>query len=154
VTRERWMIGAIAFLVFVLVAVGIVLLAGGDDDKNISASATTSTTATTLPPTTITQSPPVTIGIICTTAEEASMSFIDSWIAGDQAAAARCATGTAVTTIFESSGAGAQYTFQGCFGDPGVPDCAYTYEGGAVHLAVSGTEATGWKVQSVSYVAD
>jgi hypothetical protein len=60
----------------------------------------------------------------------------------------------AVTEIFQNSGAGAQYTFQGCAGDPGVPTCSYSYEGGALNLSVSGTEATGWKVQSLKYVAD
>ena len=83
------------------------------------------------------------------------MSLVDAWIAGDQAAAARCAAPAAVTTIFQTSGAGAVYTFQGCFGDdPALPDCAYTYEGGSTHLAVTGNAATGWQVQSVSYVAD
>ncbi len=32
-------------------------------------------------------------------------------------------------------------------------DCL-CYEGGAVNLAVSGSEATGWRVDSVSYIAD
>jgi hypothetical protein len=155
-TRERWMIWGITVLVFVLVAVGVVLAVGGDDDKNVSTPATTTTT-TTLPPATTatTETPSVTVGIICTTPEEASKSFVESWIADDQVAAARCATDTAVTKIFEHSGAGAEYTFQGCFGDdPGLPTCSYTYEGGAVNLALAGTEAAGWKVQSLSYVAD
>jgi hypothetical protein len=144
--------------VFVLVAAGAVLALSGDDDNNVAIDATTttssSTTTTLVTTTTIPGSTPVTIGVICTTAEEAAMSVIDAWIAGDQAGAARCASETAVTTIFETTGAGAQYTWQGCLGDPGVPTCSYTYEGGAVNLAVAGTEATGWKVQSVSYVAD
>jgi hypothetical protein len=82
------------------------------------------------------------------------MALVDSWLAGDQAAAARCASEAAVTKIFETSGAGAQYTWQGCFGDPGVPTCAYTYEGGSVQLSMAGTEAAGWKVQTVGYIAD
>ena len=151
-TRERWLLGVIVLLVAALVAVGIVLAVGGDDDEDAAESVTT----TTLAPTTTEEeeSPPVTIGIICTTPEDASMTLVESWIAGDQAAAARCASDTAVATIFENSGTGAQYTFQGCFGDPGVPTCSYTYEGGAVNLALSGTEASGWQVDSVSYIAD
>ena len=82
------------------------------------------------------------------------MSFVDAWLAADQAAAARCATPEAVTQVFATSGAGAQYTWQGCHGDPGMPTCSYTYEGGAMNLALAGTEAAGWKVQSVGYVAD
>jgi len=154
VTRERWLIGGVSALVGILVIAGTVLALSGDDggsDVAIDPSANTTSPTTT---TTVGGSSPVTVGIICTTAEEAAMSFIDAWIAGDQAAAARCAADGAVTTIFQTSGAGAQYTWQGCFGDPGVPTCSYTYEGGAVNLAVTGTEAAGWIVQSVSYVAD
>ena len=156
-TRERWIIGGIGAVVAVLVATGAVLALSGDDggsDVAIDpASSSTSTTSTTL--TTPTGgTTPVTVGIICTTPEEAAMSFVEAWIAADQGAAARCATEAAVTTIFQTSGVGAQYTWQGCFGDPGMPSCAYTYEGGSVNLALAGTEAAGWKVQSVSYIAD
>ncbi|MBM3671083.1 MAG: hypothetical protein FJW86_02675 [Actinobacteria bacterium] len=156
-TRERWIIGA---LIGILVAAGTVLALSGDDGgsdvaidpaNTTSTSVTTTTLATT---TTVGGSPPVTVGIICTTPEEAAMTFVDAWIDGDQAAAARCATEAAVTTMFQTTGAGAQYTWQGCHGDPGMPTCSYTYEGGAVNLALGGTEAAGWKVQSVSYIAD
>jgi hypothetical protein len=157
------MLGVIAFVVFVLVAVGIALVVGDSGNKkNVAATATPETSSTTTitesetTTTTLagTQTPSATIGTICTTPEEASKAFVESWIAGDQAAAARCATNAAVTTIFQTSGAGAQYTFQGCGGDPGVPSCSYTYEGGVMVLSVAGTEATGWKVQSLEYAAD
>jgi hypothetical protein len=83
------------------------------------------------------------------------MSFVDAWIAGDQAAAARCAVPAAVTTIFQASGAGAVYMFQGCAGDdPAAKQCGYTYEGGAVVLSVAGSAAAGWQVQSLMYIAD
>jgi len=159
-TRERWIIGGIGTLVGILVLAGAVLAFGGDDggsDVAIDPASTTSSSTTTLTPARTTFLGgllPVTVGIICTTAEEASMTLVDAWLDGDQAAAGRCATEAAVTTIFQTSGAGAQYTWQGCFGDPGMPTCSYTYEGGAVNLALAGTEAAGWKVQSVSYVAD
>jgi len=155
-TRDRWLIGVIALLVVILVAVGVVLAVGGDDNTDVSTSATTTsaTEATTPPAPSTTETPSVTIGIICTTPEDASMSFVESWIAGDQAAAGRCASDGAVTTLFEHSGAGAQYTFQGCSGDPASPTCSYTYEGGALNLAVTGSDAAGWKVQSLSALAD
>ena len=155
-TRERWIIGGVSALVFILVAVGIALAVSGGDDSNVSVSATTtsSTTTTTLPPTTTTVTVPVTVGTICTTPDEAAMSFVEAWIAGNKPAAARCATGTAVDALFQNSGAGAQYMWQGCSGDPGAPTCSYTYEGGALNIAVTGTDATGWKVQSISYFAD
>ncbi|MEX0666200.1 MAG: hypothetical protein WD598_15720 [Acidimicrobiia bacterium] len=156
--RERWLLGGVAALVFVLVAAGVVLAFSGDDNNSVAIDATTttssSTTTTLVTVTTTGGETPVTVGIICTTAEEAAKTFVESWIAGDQAAAGRCATEAAATKIFENSGAGAQYTWQGCFDDPGMPTCSYTYEGGAVNLALAGTEAAGWKVQSVSYIAD
>ena len=156
-TRDRWLIGAIALLVFILVAVGVVLAVGGDDNNDGSASATTTnaTEATTPSTTSTTATASVTIGIICTTPEDAAHSFVESWIAGDEAAARRCASDDAVTTLFEHSGSGAQYAFQGCFGDdPASPTCSYTYEGGALNLAVTGSDAAGWTVESLSYVAD
>ena len=155
-TRERWLIGGAGALVFVLMAAGVALaLGGGGDDNDVAIEVTTTTSSTTTTTTTtVDDTTPVTVGIICTTPEEAAMALVDSWLAGDQAAAARCALDAAVTKIFETSGAGAQYTWQGCFGDPGVPTCAYTYEGGSVNLSLAGTEAAGWKVQSVSYLAD
>lgn len=154
------MLGGVGLLVFLLVAVGTVLVVSGDGDTTVGVSATTtsSTTTSTNSPSTSTSlasSPSVTVGIICATPEEAAMSFVDAWIAGDQAAAARCALPAAVTTIFQTSGAGAVYTFQGCAGnDPAVKQCGSTYEGGAVILAVAGSVAAGFQVQSLSYIAD
>jgi hypothetical protein len=158
VTRERWLIGGIGALVFVLVAAGVVLAFSGGDDNDVAIDATTTTSSTTtstlVTATTADGTTPVTVGIICTTPDEAAMTLVDAWLAGDQAAAGRCASEAAVTKIFETSGVGAQYTWQGCFGDPGVPTCAYTYEGGSVQLSMAGTEAAGWQVQTVGYVAD
>jgi hypothetical protein len=154
-TRQRWMMVG-ALLAGIVIASGVALAVSGGDDEETTPTTTTSsstTTTTAAPPTTATT--PVTVAIICTTPEDAAMSFVNAWIAGDQAAAARCANQESVNTIFQTSGAGANYTWQGCFGDdPALPTCSYTYEGGAINLAVRGTEASGWKVESVSYFAD
>jgi hypothetical protein len=153
--RTLTVLGAVA-AVAVIGGVVALALSGGDDDADQTAS-----TTTTLPATTSTtlgagdDETTVTVGIICTTAEDASTSFVNAWLAGDPAAAKRCATDDAVATLFARSGAGAQYTFQGCDRtDPGVPICSYSYEGGAAQLKVEGTEAAGWKVTAVSYIAD
>jgi hypothetical protein len=150
--------GAAAMLV--VISLAAVAMAGGDDEKaqpraeptTTTSSTTTSTTLAAL--TTTTVSTQVTTGIICTTPEEAAKSFVEGWLAGDRAAAERCASTAAADELFQTTGAGAQYTWQGCFGDPGMPTCSYTYEGGAVNLTANGTEAAGWKVVDVGYVAD
>ncbi len=149
-TRRRApLIASLAGLSLLLAACG-----GGDDEVKAQSTTTTTTTSTTTttPPST---SPPVTVGIICSTPDQAAMALVDAWKAGDQAAAARCATPAAVSTMFQTNGAGAQWTFQGCGGpDPGVPQCQYSYEGGAATFTLNGTEAAGWKVVNVGFVAD
>ena len=142
-----------------------IALGGGDDAPTVrSASSTTAvvaSTPSTLAPSTTLSGPTttsgqtsVTVAIICTTPEDASQGVVSAWIANDRTAAERCATAAALDTLFETSGAGAQWTFQGCSGDPGVPDCAFTYPGGSAHFTLNGTEAAGWKVVQVGYVAD
>jgi hypothetical protein len=157
--RTRWMFGGAAAVLVIIVGVAVAVASGGDDKQKPRAAPTTttstSTTTTTLPPTTTTVTVPVTVGIVCTTPEDATQSFVNAWIAGDRAAAERCATTAATDELFQNSGAGAQYTFQGCGGgDPGVPVCQYSYEGGAANFTLNGTESGGWKVVDVSYIAD
>ena len=102
-------------------------------------------TATTTP-----SNPPLTIGIICTTPTDAAEAFVGAWMAGDRAAAGRCATPVAVSTLFARNGRGAGWTFQACRGpDPGVPVCTFAYPGGTARLTLNGTEAAGWKVAQV-----
>ncbi len=153
--NRRWVIGSVAALLGVGIAVGLVLALGGDDDKDVvsgTATSSTSSTTTTVAPTT-TQTP-VTVGIICTTPEDATKSFVEAWMDGDRPAAERCATTEVADELFETKGADAQWTFQGCYGDPGVPTCSYSYEGGAANFQVNGTEAAGWKVVDLTYIAD
>jgi hypothetical protein len=157
-TRQKWLAGGAALLVAVLIGAGVGLLVSNNDDTQVSTSGTTtstsSTTTTTVAPAPPTQGTTVTVGIICTTPDDATKSVVNAWMAGDKAAAARCASDTAVNKLFETNGAGAQWTFQGCHGDPGVPTCSYSYEGGGANFKLSGTEAAGWKVVDVTFVAD
>ena len=158
-SRARWLLGGAGAVLLVIVIAAVAIASGGDEKKPRTAVTTTtstsSTTTTTLPPTTTTAiTTPVTVGIVCTTPEDATQSFVNAWIAGDRAAAERCATTAAADELFQHSGAGAQWTFQGCYGDPGVPTCGYSYEGGAANFTLNGTESAGWKVVDVTYVAD
>ncbi len=148
--RTRWLLGGAAAVLVVVVGAAVAIASGGGDDKPRAAPTTTTSTSTT----TTTVTVPVTVGVVCTTPEDATQSFVNSWIAGDRASAERCATTEATDKLFQNSGAGAQYTFQGCSGDPGVPTCSYSYEGGAANFTLNGTESGGWKVVDVSYIAD
>jgi hypothetical protein len=154
---QRWKIGIIVGVIVVLGGVGLAFALSGGDDDNAASTATTTTSTTTAtvvsPPST--GSTAVTIGIICTTPEDAAQSIIGAWTAGDQVAAERCASHDVISELFTTNGSGADYVFQGCFGDdPGVPDCAFTYPGGSVHFTMNGTEAEGWKAVSIGYIAD
>jgi hypothetical protein len=129
---------------------------GGDDASDGSGGSTTSssrsasTTRVTTPDTT-----PVTVGIICTTAEEAAQAAVAAWGTGDRAEASRCSSPTVVDTLFRTDGTGNTWLFQGCDRtDPGVPICAFSYEGGAAFFTVEGTEAAGWKSTKLEFLAD
>jgi hypothetical protein len=158
-TPQKWLAGVGALVAAALVGAGVGLLTGGSGKTEISTSATTTstsptTTTTTLAATTSTTAPTtVTVGIICTTPADATQSVVNAWIAGDRAAASRCASNTVVTKLFQASGAGAKWTFQGCHGDPGVPTCSYSYQGGGANFTLNGSEASGWKLVSLTFVA-
>ena len=145
-------------LVAIIVLV-VLLVAGGDDgDERTAATTTTSTTlaaTTTLAPVTTTTAPTsVTVGIICSTPEDAAHSLIDAQIANDETAAHRCASDAAVDALFPTSDPDANYTFQGCFTGETPVRCSFTYEGGAVTFVMSGSAAAGWRVDSAGFIAD
>jgi hypothetical protein len=128
---------------------------GGDgsssSDSTSTSSSTTSTSRADTPPDTTS----VTVGIICSTAEDAAQSVVQAWGADEQAAAARCASDAVVEVLFRTSGVGNTWFFQGCDrADPGVPICAFSYEGGAAFFTVEGTEAAGWKATKLEFLAD
>jgi hypothetical protein len=141
-----------------LATVGLLVVAvaagcnGGADE---SSEGTTSTRVTEPSSSTTEETTAVTVGIICTTAEDASQSLVDAWGSDDEAAARRCATDEVVDELFLTDGSGNTWMSQGCDRtDPGIPVCAYTYEGGAAFLKVEGTEAEGWKVTALDFRAD
>ena len=136
-------------LAFVL---GAAACNGGGDSKSAGNSTTTRGTDST---STTEDTTSVTVGIICTTAEDASSTLVSAWTANDRAAARRCATEAVVDELFTTNGSGNTWIDQGCDRtDPGVPVCAYSYEGGAAFLTVEGSEAEGWKVTGLRFLAD
>jgi hypothetical protein len=140
-----------------LVAV-VGLAACSDDDGSSNAADDTTTRATdvsTTAPTTTAPTTGVTVGIICTSPEDAAASLVSAWSADDRTAALRCASEGVVNQLFQTSGAGNTWMDQGCdTSDPSAPVCAYSYEGGAAFLTTTGSDADGWKVTELRYVAD
>jgi hypothetical protein len=127
---------------------------GGDDSSGKASSSTTSSSTTVVPPTGP-DTTPVTIGIICTTPEDAVQGIVAAWGADDRAAASRCASTAVIDRLFQTSGVGNSWFFQGCDRtDPGVPICAFSYEGGAAFFTMEGTEAAGWKATKLEFAAD
>ena len=88
--------------------------------------------------------------------EDAAEGLFNAWKAKDRAAASKYASDMAVKTLFgEGSPEGLQ--FQGCDkaeGEGAGYNCGYTYEGGAVIMVVTGSEADGYKVTGAGFVAD
>ena len=150
-TRTRTLLFVNGALLLLLVAFGIVFAVV--DRNDVSKSSTTSPSATVS--TSSREETSVTIGIICTTPRDATDTLVGAWIAGEPAAAARCAEQAVVDQLFEDDGTGATWIFRGCDGpDPGVPQCQYSYEGGGVTFTLAGTEAEGWKVTALEFIAD
>lgn len=135
----------------VALALGVVALAGcGGGGGTVTSRGRSTTTAPTLP--LGGGGPSVTVGIICITPTDASQAVVSAWQAGDMTAAARCASTSAVSTLFAHPGRGAGWTLQGCDGpDPGVPVCTFVYAGGHATFTLQGTEAQGWKVDQVAF---
>lgn len=97
----------------------------------------------------------VTIGIICTSAQEATETAVSAWEASDKAAASRCAEEGVVDELFTTNGAKAEWVFQGCVGvNASTEKCAFTYEGGAALFTAIGSDAMGWKLSELSFQAD
>ncbi len=97
----------------------------------------------------------VTIGVICTSPSEAAETVVSAWEASDKAAALRCSNTETVDQLFKTSGASAEWVFQGCTTTtPEKSQCPFTYEGGAAFFTVTGSDAMGWQASSLSYSAD
>ena len=134
-----------ARVVALLAGVAVLAACGGGSGR-----VQTRASVPTVPSTPAPGGPSVTIGIICSTPNDAAQALVNAWMAADPGAAGRCASAAAIAALFAR--ARAPWTFQGCDGpDPGVPQCTYAYSGGHASLTITGTEARGWKVDRVSF---
>lgn len=133
----------------------VTLAACGGGGSSESKEESTTTRGTDASSSTTEDTTSVTVGIICSTAQDASSALVAAWTADDRSAAARCASDAVVNELFENNGSGNTWTNQGCDNtDPAAPVCAYSYEGGAAFLTVEGTDAAGWTVTKLEYLAD
>ena len=136
----------------VVLAVAFAACDGGGSESNDESTTTRGTDAST---STTEDTTSVTVGIICTSPEDAASTVVSAWTADDRAAAARCASETVVDELFTTSGAGNTWVDQGCDRtDPAAPVCAYSYEGGAAFLTTEGSDAGGWSVTGLRVLAD
>jgi len=135
-----------------VLALGAIAVACDGGSERAEESTTTRGTDAT---TTTEDTTSVTVGIICATPEEAATTVVQAWGSDDRAAAERCAADPVVNRLFQASGVGNTWMDQGCDRtDPDVPVCAYSYEGGAAFLTTEGSDADGWKVTGLDYLAD
>ena len=137
----------------IAVAAALAACDGGSGSQSKDESTTTRGTDASTSTTEDTTS--VTVGIICSTPQDAASALVAAWTANDRGAAPRCASDAVVTEFFKNDGSGNTWMSQGCdTTDPAAPVCAYSYEGGAAFLTVEGSDAAGWKVTKVKYLAD
>lgn len=148
-SRTRTLLFVNGAFLLLLIGLGIALTVVDRDDASTSSTTTPSGVVST----SAEGESSVTLGIICTSPRDATDTLVGAWIAGDAAAAARCAETAVVDELFETDGAGAQWTFQGC-GVAGPDLCQYSYEGGAVTFTVAGSDDAGWKATAVEFIAD
>ena len=148
-SRTRVLLFVNGAFLLLLIGLGIALAVVDRDD----ASTSSTTPPSGVVPTSAEEETSVTLGIICTSPRDATDTLVGAWIAGDAAAAARCAETAVVDELFEADGAGAQWIFQGC-GIAGADLSQYSYEGGAVTFTVAGSDDVGWKVAAIEFIAD
>ena len=90
------------------------------------------------------------------TPEAAADHLMNAWAAADRRTALRSATEAAVDLLLRGQHGG--LAAAGCTPDPvlgpGNFSCSWTYEGGAVTLAVRGDALTGYYVESAEFVVD
>lgn len=91
------------------------------------------------------------------TPQAAAKAFYRAWRYHDRAAASKVAEKAPVKKLFRTRASGPGWTFQGCVEkdnpDPHF-DCSYSYEGGGAIMAVADSDAFGWFVTKISFIAD
>jgi hypothetical protein len=76
--------------------------------------------------------------------------LVDAWLAGDRAEARKAASATAVDALFSLGDRRHPPAFTACSYRNFGFDCAYTVQGGALTMGVTGGASVGWTVQTVT----
>jgi hypothetical protein len=136
------------------------LLAGcskSDNTNNTNAN-TSNTTRTAASPKATAEAAPspsaATAQTKLTKPEDAANGLLNAWKKKDRTEAAKFATEAAYTKLFTEGGGPEGMESQGCSNEKGVYNCGYTYPGGALIMIVNGSEAAGYQVHSIEFVAD
>jgi hypothetical protein len=137
------------------------LLAGCSKNNNANNTNTTSTTSNTTraaasPTATVAASPSATVTGQSKVAspKAAADGLLNAWKTKDRAEAAKFATDAAFTKLFTEGGGPEGMESQGCSEEKGAYNCGYTYPGGALIMFVKGSDAAGYKVDSIEFIAD
>ena len=113
-----------------------------------SGGATRSTpSTTTVPATTGPGGPSVNVGIICSTPRDAALAVVNAWMAGNRAAARRCASPTAVELLFTRASGPEGWPLQRCAGTV----CSFNHPLSGLRLTMGGSNAAGWVVVRVQF---
>lgn len=86
--------------------------------------------------------------------ESAAKSLYSAWKRNSRSAALKVASTSAVNKMFKSRYTGPDWEFNGCEKRASGYDCFYRYEGGGVNMRVTGGASAGYRVRSVSFIAD
>jgi hypothetical protein len=86
--------------------------------------------------------------------EAAAQGLYNAWKRNSRRAALQVATQSAVNKVFKTRYTGPGWQFQGCEKKGAGYNCFYYYEGGGVNMRVTGSSRAGYRVSTVSFVAD
>lgn len=142
-------------LVRIAILITIALLLADCSKTNTNKTSSNATNASASPKATVAKSPSGTIvETKISTPEAAADGLLEAWKTDDETAAARYATESAYKKLFKEGGGPEGMKSQGCSDEDGTYNCAYTYEGGALIMYVRETESSGYKVDSIEFIAD
>ena len=136
---------------------------GKGSNTNSSTSNTTTTTKTTAtaspspqatPTATATPDKTMSTEDKVSTPEDAAQGLFNAFGRHDRDAAAKFASAAAISKLFKESTGTEGMEFQGCNDEEDDLNCAYRYEGGGLIMHIKGSAQTGYKVESVEFIAD
>ena len=86
--------------------------------------------------------------------ETAAQGLYNAWKRNDRRAALKVASSSAVNKVFRTRYGGPGWQFNGCERRSSAYNCFFYYEGGGVNMRVTGSSRSGYRVNSVSFIAD